>query len=186
MRTRTCSMASSSSSIGTRYLDMQDKQDLVSGSFNYGLGNVGGGFIGGDRTLINWLRQTARPYLIGEPLAPINAAMVLKVIDLLEKDDSAMGRLQQNAKYLKDKIALKGWRLIFNEHPIVSIVVGGTLRVQKMVEYLFEKDLLVSGLCYPNTPEGAALIRIQVSANHTVEQMDRLIEALDEAMHFIE
>ncbi|NVJ61099.1 MAG: pyridoxal phosphate-dependent aminotransferase family protein [Gammaproteobacteria bacterium] len=167
-------------------LDIQDKQDLVTGSFAYALGNVGGGFIGGDRTLINWLRQTARPYFLSEPISPINAAVTLKAIEILDRDGGSMGRLHDNAKYLKDNLKLKDLPMVVNEHPMVSIKVGSTLRAQKMVEYLFEHNILASGLCYPNTPEGESLIRVHVTANHTTDQLDTLINGLDEAINFIE
>ncbi|WP_144394678.1 aminotransferase class I/II-fold pyridoxal phosphate-dependent enzyme [Pleionea sediminis] len=167
-------------------LNLQDKQDLVTGSFANALGHVSGGFIGGDRTLINWLRQSAKPYILSEPIAPVNAAVIMKAIDILEQDVSAIEQLKSNANYLKEKIALKDWKLLFNDHPMVSIVVGSTLRAQKIVEYLFVKNILVSGLCYPNTPEGESLIRIHVSASHTTEQLDILVEYLDEAINFID
>jgi glycine C-acetyltransferase len=75
----------------------------------------------------------------------------------------------------------KAWKPIHNDYPFVSISVGSTLNAQKMVEYLFEQNILVSGLCYPNTPEGASLLRFNITANHTEEQIDRLVDSLDEA-----
>jgi 7-keto-8-aminopelargonate synthetase-like enzyme len=75
----------------------------------------------------------------------------------------------------------KAWKPIHNDYPFVSINVGSTLNAQKLVEYLFEKNILISGLCYPNTPEGASLLRFNISANHTEEQIDKLVESIEEA-----
>ena len=80
----------------------------------------------------------------------------------------------------------KAWKPIHNNYPFVSINVGSTLNAQKMVEYLFEKDILVSGLCYPSTPEGASLLRFNISANHTEEQIDTLVDSVDEAFSCLE
>ena len=75
----------------------------------------------------------------------------------------------------------RNWELIDSDYPIVSINVGSTLNAQKMVEYLLERNILISGLCYPNTPEGASLLRINLSANHTQEQIDELVDSLEQA-----
>ena len=80
----------------------------------------------------------------------------------------------------------KKWKLINNDYPFVSINVGSTLNAQKIVDYLFEMNILVSGLCYPNTPEGASLLRINLSANHTKRQIDKLIYAIEQAFNHLE
>lgn len=160
--------------------------DLLSGAFSYGLGNVAGGFIAGNGTLVEWLRQSSRSYLLSEPLSPIHAEIVLKVIELLESDQSNTEALFYNANLLKERLREKAWSLIQTEHPYVSIIVGSTLVVQKMVEALYEKSILVSGLCYPNAPEGAARIRIHVSAKHSTKQIDRLVTALEDVRYLMD
>ncbi len=159
--------------------------NIISGSFAYALGNVPGGFIAGDKTLIEWLRQSSRSYILSEPLSPIYAAVVLNVIETLENDESAIEALFFNANYLRDKLKEASWEVIQAEHPIITIIIGSTLVVQKMVEQLFEDGVLVSGLCYPNAPEGSARIRIHLSAKHSTEQMDTLVAALDKVKHLI-
>jgi glycine C-acetyltransferase len=163
------------------HLGMEKKAELITGSFAYALGNVSGGFIGGDRELVKWLRHTSRSYLLSEPISPINAVIVLKALEILEEDQSALERLYFNSTYAKTKMIKKAWKPIHNDYPFVSISVGSTLNAQKMVEYLFEKNILVSGLCYPNTPEGASLLRFNISANHTEEQIDSLVDSIEEA-----
>jgi 7-keto-8-aminopelargonate synthetase-like enzyme len=118
-------------------------------------------------------------------LSAINAAIVLKAIEILQQDHSAIDKLFANASYAKTNIVKKAWIPTHNDYPFVSIKIGSTLRTQKIVEYLFEQNILVSGLCYPNTPEGAALIRINISARHTEKQIDRLIETLEDAFREI-
>lgn len=167
------------------HLSVAQQPDLLSGTFAYALGNVGGGFVAGDKDLVKWLRHTSRSYILSEPLSAINAAIVLKAIEILQQDQSAIDALFANATYAKTNIVKKAWIPTHNDYPFVSIKIGSTLRAQKMVEYLFEQNILVSGLCYPNTPEGASLIRINLSARHTENQIDRLIDTLEDAFRAI-
>ena len=92
-----------------------------------------------------------------------------------------LDRLHENAKHLKVAMLKKAWKVIHNDHPFVSLVVGSTLRTQKVVDFLYDEDILVSGLCYPNTPEGAAIIRLNVTADHTQEQLDRVVSSIEKA-----
>ena len=167
------------------HLQLEKKPELTTGSFTYALGNVSGGFIGGDRDLVNWLRHTSRSYLLSEPISPVNAAIVLKVLEILEENESALESLHSISKNVKEAMLRKDWKLIENDYPFVSINVGSTLNAQKMVESLFEKNILISGLCYPNTPEGASLLRINLSSNHTTAQVDKLVNSLEEAFQII-
>jgi glycine C-acetyltransferase len=168
------------------HFQLEKNPELVTGSFAYALGNVSGGFVSGDRDLIKWLRHTARPYILSEPLSPVNAAVVMKVIEILEADDSVVNRYHENSKYIKQEIRKKDWKLKRNDSPWVSINVGSTLNAQKMVEFLFHNNILVSGLCYPNTPEGESLLRINITASHTRQQIKTLIEVLEAAFGVLE
>ncbi len=166
-----------------------NKPELITGNFAYALGHVSGGFVCGDSDLVNWIRQTSRSYILSEPISPINTAVVLKVIEILEAKQSELGtekavleRLYSNAQYIKSKMLDKGWAIVRNDYPAASINVGSTLNAQKMVEYLFEDNILVSAFCYPNTPEGACLLKINLSVSHTEEQIDKLINSIDAAL----
>ena len=167
-------------------LQMEEKPDLITGTFAYALGNVSGGFVSGDRELIQWLRHTSRPYILSEPMSPVSAAIVLKVIEIMESGSPAFSRYHANSKYLKDEIRKKDWKLKRNDSPLVSIDVGSTLKAQKMVEYLFKNNILAIGLCYPNTPEGESLIRFNITASHSREQMRKLVTTLEEAFDVLE
>lgn len=179
------------------HLQLEKNPDLQTGTFTHALGNVSGGFIAGNKDLINWIRHTSRAYILSEPISPINAAIVMQVIETLEQDQfnpktdagnpdldeekSALERLYSNSTYIKNEMKLNNWRVKRNDYPFVSINVGSTLNAQKMVEALFEKNILVSALCYPNTPEGASLLRINLSSNHTKNQINTLIKSITEA-----
>jgi 7-keto-8-aminopelargonate synthetase-like enzyme len=119
-------------------------------------------------------------------MSPINAAVVLKVIETLEDDQSILERLHSNSKRAKEKMLQRNWEVIDSDYPFVSINVGSTLNAQKMVEYLFERNILISGLCYPNTPEGASLLRINLSASHTESQIDELVGSLEQAFSLLD
>jgi glycine C-acetyltransferase len=168
------------------HLQLEKKAELITGTFAFALGNVSGGFICGDRDLVKWLRHTSRPYILSEPISPVNAAIVINVIETLETDASVIERYHSNSKYIKEEIRKKDWKLKRNDSPLVSIKVGSTLNAQKMVEYLFNNNILVSGLCYPNTPEGESLLRISVTASHTKNQISTLIDALETAFAVLE
>jgi glycine C-acetyltransferase len=163
------------------HLQLEKKATLVTGTFSYALGNVSGGFVCGDKDLVNWLRYTSRPYLLSEPMSPVNAAIVLKVIEILEADQSDLKKLHTISKHAKEVMLQRDWELMDNDYPFISINVGSTLNAQKMVEYLFEQNILVSGLCYPNTPEGASLLRVNLSSNHTEQQIGQLVGSIEEA-----
>lgn len=169
------------------HLQMEEERpELVIGTFSYALGNVSGGFIAGENDLTQWLRQTSRPYTLAEPISPVNAAIVIKVIETLESDNTPLRRYLENSDYLKDKIREKDWVLKRNDSPLVSINVGSTLNAQKMVEYLFNHNILVTGLCYPNTPEGESLLRLNITANHTRDQIGTLVDTLEDAFNALE
>ncbi len=159
-------------------LELKSQPDLISGSFAYALGNVGGGFVSGSRELVEWLRQTSRPYILSEPLSPINASIVLKVIEMLEADDSPARRLRDMASSTREEMNQRNWQVGEGEHPVISVQVGSTLNAQKMVQHVMDQGLLVSGLCYPNTPEGESIIRICLTVNHSDEQIQQLIRAI--------
>lgn len=183
------------------HLQLEKNPDLMTGTFTHALGNVSGGFVAGDKDLVSWIRHTSRSYILSEPLSPINAAIVLQVIEILQqgkfnsntdadKPDldnelSVLEKLYSNSKFIKSEMQHNNWRVKRNDYPFVSINVGSTLNAQKMVEALFEKKILVSALCYPNTPEDAALLRINLSANHTKKQISKLIKSLTEAFTLI-
>lgn len=183
------------------HLELEKNPDLQTGTFTHALGNVSGGFIAGNKDLINWIRHTSRAYILSEPISPINAAVVLMVIETLEQEQfnpktdagnpdldeeqSALERLYSNSTYIKNEMMQNNWRAKRNDYPFVSINVGSTLNAQKMVEALFEKKILVSALCYPNTPEDASLLRIDISANHTKKQLNKLIKSITEAFTLI-
>jgi 7-keto-8-aminopelargonate synthetase-like enzyme len=183
------------------HLQLEKNPDLMTGTFAHALGNISGGFVAGNKDLINWIRHTSRSYILSEPLSPINSAIVLQVIDILQQgqfnsnsdagnpdldeDQSVLEKLYSNSNYIKSEMLHNNWRVKRNNYPFISINVGSTLNAQKMVEALFEKKILVSALCYPNTPEDASLLRINLSANHTKKQLNKLTKSLTEAFEII-
>ena len=179
------------------HLHLNTNPNLLTGTFALALGNVSGGFIAGDKDLINWLRHTSRPYLLSEPISPLNAAVVTQVIDELEHcqfnpvtdavrpdiddDQAPMEKLYSNSIYIKNEMQKNDWQVTRNTYPFVSLNVGSTINAQKMVESLFSKKILVSALCYPNTPEGSSQLQINLSASHTKKQLNKLVKSITEA-----
>lgn len=164
------------------HLKVTAPPDIMTGSFAWGFGNIPGAFVGGDKTLIEWLRQTSRPYLMSEALSPVNAAVAIKAIEILESGQTNIQQLYSNAEYLKKELLFKNWEVVNNGHPFISIRLGSTLKVQKIVQHLFQQNILISGLCFPNVPENSAQLRVYLTVDHTSDQINQLIKVLDEAM----
>lgn len=154
--------------------------DILTGTLGKALGGASGGYISGRKELIGWLRQRSRPYLFSNTLAPAIAAATLKVLELVEKGDSLREKLQKNTKRFRDKMVKAGFTILPGTHPIVPVMLGDAKIAQQYARELLSKGIYVVGFFYPVVPEGKARIRVQLSAAHTEEQIDRAVEAFVE------
>ena len=154
--------------------------DIITGTLGKALGGASGGFTSGRKEIIELLRQRSRPYLFSNTLAPSIAGASIAVFDLLSQTTTLRDTLEENTRYLREKITAAGFDIKPGTHPIVPIMLYDAVVSQKMAEKLLEKGIYVIGFYYPVVPKGQARIRVQISAAHTRAHLDHAIEAFIE------
>jgi len=151
--------------------------DIITGTLGKALGGASGGFTSGHKEIIDKLRQRSRPYLFSNTMAPSIVAAGIKVFDILSKSTELRDRLEQNTAYFRKKMTEAGFNIKEGEHPIVPIMLGDAKLAQDMASDLLEEGIYVTGFFYPVVPKGEARIRVQISAAHTMEHLDKAIAA---------
>ncbi|NNC77031.1 MAG: glycine C-acetyltransferase, partial [Woeseiaceae bacterium] len=159
------------------YRGVMDRIDIITGTLGKALGGASGGYTSGRKEIIGWLRQRSRPYLFSNSVAPMIAAASIAVIDLLERDNSLMQRLHENASYFRARMTELGFDLKPGEHPIIPIMLGDAKMATTMADKMLERGVYVIGFAFPVVPKGQARIRTQMSAGLTKEQLDTAIDA---------
>jgi glycine C-acetyltransferase len=156
------------------------KIDIITGTLGKALGGASGGFTSGRKEIIDLLRQRSRPYLFSNTLAPSIAGASIAVFDLLSKTTELRDKLEVNTKYFREKILAAGFDVKPGEHPIIPIMLYDAVVSQKMAEKLLEKGIYVIGFYYPVVAKGQARIRVQISAGHSMDQLDHAIKSFIE------
>lgn len=151
--------------------------DLTTGTLGKALGGASGGYTSGRQEIIDWLRQRSRPYLFSNSLAPVIAATSLTALDLIEAADELRARLEANSARFRSEMTKAGFTLTGNGHPIIPVMLGDARVATEMANRMLELGVYVIGFSFPVVPEGQARIRTQMSAGHTVEHVDRAIDA---------
>jgi glycine C-acetyltransferase len=159
------------------YFGVIDKVDIITSTLGKAMGGATGGFTSGRRHIIEYLRQRSRPYLFSNSVAPPIVYASLKAIDLIGKSDHLRKTLEENTRYFREKMREGGYSISEGNHPIVPIMLGDAKLAQDVAHDLLEEGIYVIGFSYPVVPKGKARIRVQISAAHTKEQLDRAIKA---------
>ncbi len=161
------------------YRGVMGRVDLITGTLGKALGGASGGYTSGRKEIIAWLRQRSRPYLFSNSLAPLIAATSVAVLDLLESPAGAdlRERLHANGRRFRAKMEALGFDLVPGEHPIIPVMLGDARLATELAEALLAEGIYVIGFSYPVVPKGQARIRVQMSAGHTPEQIDRAVAA---------
>jgi glycine C-acetyltransferase len=163
------------------HCNVMGRIDIITGTFGKALGGASGGYTSGRKEIVEFLRQRSRPYLFSNTLAPAIASTSLKVLEMLTESTELRDKLAENTRYFRRKIAELGLNVVPGEHPIVPIMLGDAVLAQKMAQMLLEKGVYVIGFSYPVVPKGAARIRTQISAAHSIKDLDFAIEKIAEA-----
>ena len=158
-------------------LGVMDKVDIITGTLGKALGGASGGFTSGPKEIIDLLRQKSRPYLFSNTLAPSIVGASLGVLELLNEDDSHLKKLKDNTKYFRDKIINLGFEIKPGSHPIVPVMLYDDHLAQKMSEELLKLGIYVIGFFFPVVPKGQARIRVQISAAHSKEDIDKALNS---------
>ena len=151
--------------------------DLITGTLGKALGGASGGYTSGRREVIELLRQRSRPYLFSNTLAPVITATSIAVLDLLEGAGELRARLFANARRFRDGMAQHGFTLVPGEHPIVPVMLGDAVLATRLADGLLAEGIYVIAFSYPVVPQGKARIRVQLSAAHEPEHVDRAVAA---------
>jgi glycine C-acetyltransferase len=156
---------------------VQGRVDVVTGTLGKALGGASGGYVSSSREIVAWLRQKARPYLFSNTLAPVIAAVSLKVLDLVEAGDDLRRRLRDNARHFRSEMTKLGFELLPGDHPIVPVMLHDAKLAQEFSRRLMEEGVYAIGFSFPVVPRGQARIRTQMSAAHSREDLDFAVAA---------
>lgn len=157
-----------------------DRVDIITGTLGKALGGGSGGFTTGKKEIIDILRQRSRPYLFSNTLAPAIVGASLAVLEMLTETTELRDKLEDNARYFREKMTAAGFDLKPGQHPIVPVMLYDAPLAQQFAERMLAKGIYVIGFYYPVVAKGQARIRVQLSALHTIEQLDRAVAAFIE------
>jgi glycine C-acetyltransferase len=160
--------------------NVMDRVDIVTGTLGKALGGAMGGYTTGKKEIIEILRQRSRPYLFSNSLAPAIVGASLKVFDLISNDTSLRDQLEWNTNYFRVEMEKAGFDLVGADAAIVPVMLYDAKLSQVMANKLLAKGIYVIGFFFPVVPKGKARIRVQLSAAHTKEQLNKAISAFIE------
>jgi glycine C-acetyltransferase len=158
------------------HCDVMGRVDILTGTFGKALGGASGGYTSARQEVIDLLRQRSRPYLFSNTLAPSIAAATIRALELISSSNDLVSRLDANTVYFRMKMKEAGFDVPDGEHPIIPIMLGEARLATAMADRLLEMGIYVVGFSFPVVPKGQARIRVQISAAHTVENLDYAVE----------
>ncbi len=158
-------------------LGVADKVDVITSTFGKALGGAVGGFTTGRKEIIDYLRQRSRPYLFSNSLAPVIVGTTLRVIKMLSQDNSRRLRLQENTTFARQGLIDAGLEIKPGSHPVIPVMLYDAIKTQQIAAQLLELGVYVIGFFFPVVPMGQARIRVQISAEHTREQLEQMVAA---------
>ena len=156
---------------------VQDRVDIITTTFGKALGGASGGCTSGKAEIIEMLRQRSRPYLFSNTIAPAVAGATLKALELVEETPELRSALVSNASYFKSSISDAGFDIVEGDTAIVPVMLYEEPLAVNMAQMLLEEGIYVIGFVYPVVPRGKARIRVQISAAHTRDDLDRALSA---------
>ncbi|AUL73532.1 glycine C-acetyltransferase [Pseudoalteromonas sp. 13-15] len=159
------------------YCNVLDRVDIITGTLGKALGGASGGYTSGKKEIVEWLRQRSRPYLFSNSLAPSIVTASIKVLEMLENGGELRAKLWSNAKYFREQMEAAGFTCAGKDHAIIPVMLGDAKVASLMADKLLAEGIYVTGFSFPVVPKGQARIRTQISAAHSIEQLDTAIAA---------
>lgn len=159
------------------HFGVQKRIDVMTSTLGKALGGAAGGFTTGKKEIVDLLRQRSRPYLFSNSIAPAIAGASIAVLDLLASTTALRDRLMSNATRFRKGVEDAGFKVKEGMTPIVPVMLGDAKLAQDLASQLLEEGIYVIGFSFPVVPKGQARIRVQLSAEHTPEQIDRAVAA---------
>lgn len=163
------------------HCDVMGRVDIITSTLGKALGGASGGFTAASRETVELLRQRSRPYLFSNSLPPPIVAAGIRVLDLIEAEPERVARSQSNTARFREAMTSAGFSITPGVHPIVPIMLGDERRTMALADAMNARGIFVVGFSYPVVPKGQARIRVQISAAHTEEQIDRAVTTFTEA-----
>lgn len=161
----------------TEHYNLRGKVEILTGTLGKAFGGAVGGFTTGKKEIIEMLRQRSRPYLFSNSIPPMVAAAALEMFKLITKDNHLQDKLHNNTTYFVDKMKKAGFDIKPTQSAICAVMLYDAPLSQKFASELSKEGIYVTGFYYPVVPKGQARIRVQVSAAHTTEQLDKCVNA---------
>lgn len=157
--------------------NVMGKIDIITGTLGKALGGASGGFTSGRKEIIDLLRQRSRPYLFSNTLAPSIVGASIEVLNMLSETTELRDKLESNTQYFREKMTAAGFDIKPGVHPIVPVMLYDAKLSQDFAARMLEEGIYVIGFYYPVVPQGKARIRVQMSAAHDIEHLDKAIAA---------
>ena len=162
------------------HCDVMGRVDVITSTLGKALGGASGGFTSGRQAIIDMLRQRSRPYLFSNTVAPAIVAAAIEAFEMLSATTELRDNLASNTLFFREKMTAAGFQIRPGVHPIVPIMLGDASLAGDMAEAMLERGIYVIGFSYPVVPKGKARIRVQISAGHTRDHLDKAIAAFSE------
>ena len=159
------------------FCGVMNKVDIITSTLGKAMGGASGGFTSSSRNIVDILRQRSRPYLYSNSLAPAIVNASIKVLDILTTSNDLLDKINDNTKYFREEIKRIGYKIKDGVHPIVPIMLGDAKLAQDIAQDMLNENIYVIGFSYPVVPKGEARIRVQFSAAHSKDDIDKVIHA---------
>ncbi len=159
------------------YRNVMGRVDIITGTLGKALGGALGGFTSARKEIVEMLRQRSRPYLFSNTLAPAIVGASIKVFDLLSSSTALRDKLEKNTKWFRQHMTAAGFDILPGDHPIVPIMLYEAPLAQEFARRLLDEDIYVIGFFYPVVAQGKARIRVQLSAAHEPEHLEKAVAA---------
>ena len=159
------------------HFGVSDRVDIYTGTFGKALGGASGGYVSAHQEIIDVLRQRARPYLFSNSLAPAIVEATITALDLVKNSGELRTKLFENAEHFRSAMTEAGFELLEGEHAIVPVMFGDAALAGRIADRMLEHGVYVTAFSYPVVPKEKARIRVQLSAAHTSEDIDRAVQA---------
>jgi len=156
---------------------VMDRIDIITSTLGKALGGASGGFTSGKKEIIDMLRQRSRPYLFSNTVSPSVVGGTIAVLDMLNETTELRDKLEENTLFFREKMTAAGFDIKPGHHPIVPLMLYDAVLAQKMAARLLDEGVYVIGFFFPVVPKGQARIRIQISAAHEKQQLEKAIDA---------
>lgn len=151
--------------------------DIITSTFGKALGGASGGFTAAKKEIVDILRQRSRPYLFSNTLAPSVVGATIRVLDILDESSHLIDKVQKNSTYFREKMVAAGFDIVPGTHAIAPVMLYDAKLAQKMASELLKEGIYVIGFFFPVVPKEKARIRVQISAGHEIEHLDKAIAA---------